>query len=411
MDTQLEDKLEMAQRVIKAAEDWSPEYEKDPDSHESLIKVEAKLEREMRKYFTELADRVDRYVNWYEYGVRLREIQAADNFKVDVIITDDALDAENELVMKVVFNEVSTATNLGMNAGESIYRVPLGPSESYQSVQKTARESIAELVGKRVDRDGNIVDNPKAKYRISDTTRNDIRESIRTSLSLGEDQSAATARLRQFIRNPKRAQRIAQTETVNAYQRGLVEYGRKTGAVGKEWQALPGACRYCLKNAAAGPIGLKDRFPTGHSSPSCHPGDRCGIRLIYPEDPTAKDIRNAADNSPVNLDTTDLATIAQEDIAGRPNAEINTMIEKLLASNKPSAVRDSIKLAKQLKADDQIAMLNSISYNGKSVIDGYYQVKFDVATGKITHVLVSPSKNPLNMTADQIADAAGIPKN
>jgi hypothetical protein len=139
------------------------------------------------------------------------------------------------------------------------------------------------LVGKRLDKDGNLIDNPKAEYRISDTTRKDIRESIRTSLSLGEDQNTAAERLRAVIRNPKRAELIAQTEAVNSFQGGLLTFGKSAGAVGKEWQDI-GAIDQCRDYSRLGVVELGYLYGGKYLSPSCHPRDRCGLRLVFPEE-------------------------------------------------------------------------------------------------------------------------------
>ncbi len=110
-----------------------------------------------------------------------------------------------------------------------------------------------------------------------------------------------------------------------------------------------------------------------------------------------------------DFESQDLETIAQEDIKGRPNAEVNTAIENLLKSSDPAAKRDAIRLALGLPKEDAAAMLSSITLTGgASVGNHFYKVGFDAATGKIARTLLDPTKDPLKMTAEQIAKIVGI---
>lgn len=271
--------------VIKAAEDWSDDYRKQPEIHAKLIRSESKMELALVKYFRDLASRSVEYIDWMEYYRAVAKVTAAEApYDVEVIIKDDPLELEDGMFMNVIFDPIATETALGAQFGEAVYDIPIGITETDATIQRIAREHVAELVGKRVDKDGNVIENPKAKYRIGDKTRTDIRESIRTSINLGEDQKTATARLTKTIRNPKRAAMIASTESVNAFQGGLYHYAKTAGAVAKEWQTVLGACIRCVTNANAGPIPIDQDFPSGHKAPSCHPWDRCGCRYIWPEE-------------------------------------------------------------------------------------------------------------------------------
>lgn len=277
------DRYEKSARLVKAAEDWADIYRDDIESFAKVIKAEAKMQRQLIMYFKELGDeRVDSYVDWYDYGRRLAEIQAADEVYVDVQIKEVA-DTEDALVMKFIFDSVSMAALAGVEAGEAQYLIALPDGGIPAAVDKAAKETIAELLGKTY-RNGVYVDNPKAKYKISEVTRNQVRRSIRTSLELGETQAEASARLKSFIKDAKRAEKIASTEAVNAYQGGQYNYGVASGAVKKEWQSLAGACPLCVGNSNAGEIDIDAEFPSGHKVPSCHPWDRCGLRYIYQEE-------------------------------------------------------------------------------------------------------------------------------
>lgn len=277
----LEDEIEQSTAVIIAAEKWAKGYDRDPETHAKLIRTEAKLDRILRKYFKELSERHQTFISWARYSQLLREVQASDDFTVEVIL-EEALDTEDSLLMQVMYDPIETAVFLGASTGETVYARPLGISRTSQLVQKAAKETVAELVGKKVQ-NGVIVDNPKSKYRISDKTRQDIRESIKTSFSLREDTPTAAQRLQTAIKNPKRAELIAQTETVNAYNAGIYEYGLESGAVAKEWETV-GADDICAVNASEGIIPITQAHASGHQRPAAHPRCRCSERLVYPEE-------------------------------------------------------------------------------------------------------------------------------
>ena len=280
-----EDEVYQLNLMVLAAEDWSKEYERDPGGLAKIIKLEANMERVLRKYFRELSGQVDNFIDWYRYSYALHEkqVSAADDFSVDVIVLEKPIKESDGVFLKIVFNEIATGAAIGAQSGETIYRRYTGLTSTSAEIQQFARQQVAQLVGKKLGKDGTIQDNPKAKYRISNTTREDIQSSIKTSLSLGEDQTTATERLRATIKNPKRAELIAQTEAVNAYQGGLLTFGQKAGAKGKESQSLNTSDR-CYDYAKEGIVPLGHLYGGLHLGPSYHPRCRCGLRLIFEEE-------------------------------------------------------------------------------------------------------------------------------
>jgi len=269
--------------VIRAAEDWSKQYDKDTESKAKLIKAEAKLERALVVYFKEFSERAPRYINWLQYASRRPIIQADDlEFDIDILINDE-IGNEDGILINTMYDPISDAVVAGAQAGERIYSQPIGLTKTSSTVQNIARNQVAKLVGKSVTQDGRFIDNPKAEYSITKKTRDDIRQSLRTSIGLGEDQATAAARLQNTIKNPRRAEIIARTEAVNAYGGGLLEMGRQSGAVAKEWQAV-NTKDICATNENAGMIPITDEFPSGHQAPGAHPNCRCGLRLVYEEE-------------------------------------------------------------------------------------------------------------------------------
>jgi hypothetical protein len=269
--------------AIAAAEDWSKEYDKDPTNKAKLISQEAKLESGIRGWMRAAADRVvNQYVSWPAYVHQLR-IQGGDSIKAfdfTYVFNDTMWNEEDQLFSQAVHDQIQLGITIGGQSGEQIYNKPIGITQTSQFITDAARSRVAELVGKRVQKDGTVVDNPNSKMSVTDTTRAKIQQSIQTSYQLHENQDDATKRLTGVIKDYPRAGVIARTEMVNAYQTGLHTFGHESGATGKEWQDV-GAEDQCADNSAQGPIPIDDTFDSGDDYPPAHPNCRCGDRLLY----------------------------------------------------------------------------------------------------------------------------------
>jgi SPP1 gp7 family putative phage head morphogenesis protein len=143
-----------------------------------------------------------------------------------------------------------------------------------------ARQRAAELVGKKWV-DGQLVDNPNAKWAITDTTREELRELIAEGLEDGmSPQQLADEIEEAFAFSAARAETIARTELAFAHVQGNVEGWRQSGEVeGK--QSILGSEHdlddICDNNADAGVIGFDEPFPSGHQFPPYHPNCVCDV--------------------------------------------------------------------------------------------------------------------------------------
>lgn len=251
--------IERLGAVISAAEPWSPEYFKDPDSHALLIKQEAKLETIMRAYFRGLAERARNYVDWLQFSH-----QAIKAYEVNVVVTDTALDDEAGILINYLYDPLASMAATGAQAGEAIYKQPVDINRNNEMIIKAARKHAAELV-----------------TQINDTTRTRLRQSLLTSLELGEDNKAAVARLQTTLNDKKRAQTIVRTESVKAYQNGLTALATATDAIASEWQSLADATDFC-RQLDGTVVKTGELFPqTQVQAPPLHVNCRCGRRLIY----------------------------------------------------------------------------------------------------------------------------------
>lgn len=252
----VEDEIERLDHILLAAENWAKGYEKSPDTHAKLIKADTRLERKLRKYFKALSKQHN-LINQSAYS---QTVHAA---TVEVIVNQIALNEAAGILSSIFIDEIIFMVALGAQAGEDIYKIPLGISTSDSIIQDIALNHTADLV-----------------KGVTQTIKNDISSSIATSIHLGENIDDAVTRLGSVIDNPKRAETIARTETVNSYSMGLKEFGKQSGAVGKEWQDND-AVDVCADNADQGIIDLNDEFTSGDDVPAAHPNCRCTIRMVY----------------------------------------------------------------------------------------------------------------------------------
>lgn len=152
--------------------------------------------------------------------------------------------------------------------------------------QDYAVERSAELVGMRRDTEGNLIPNADARWAISDTTRDRIREIITESFTeetpLEEIQTAIQEALQEEaesggIFSAARAALIARTEVSNAQAGGNFTVWRESGVVAKlKWLTSEDekVCDVCNGNDQV-EVELGDPFPSGDLYPGAHPLCRC----------------------------------------------------------------------------------------------------------------------------------------
>lgn len=161
--------------------------------------------------------------------------------------------------------------------------VTLAPGFANTYAADYAKDRGAEMIGKRYDDAGNLVDNPKAEWRITDETREGVRKMLAQGIADGWTLDDFTANLASdYAFSPARAELIARTETRLADSRGQVAAWQESGVVAKkEWLfSDDGPCDDCQENADAGPIDIDDDFPSGDDAPPLHPNCRCVVAPV-----------------------------------------------------------------------------------------------------------------------------------
>ena len=127
--------------------------------------------------------------------------------------------------------------------------------------KQMARDRGAAMVGKRINDKGEIIDNPNAKWAITDTTRENLRELVSKSVEEGW----TTTELQHNILQSEdfsaaRALTISRTESMYAYNHGKHEAAKGTGQKFKQQIGSGDACEECMGNIEAGLIPIDDDF-------------------------------------------------------------------------------------------------------------------------------------------------------
>src|SRR5947209_17238279 len=114
--------------LVRASEDWSGEYTKDPKTHAKLLRNEARLQVELTKYFRDIAADIAQYIHWQGYLNQMppKLDDQNPNYNVDIIVQDVPVDKYDGTFIKVVFQKMAILTGIGAAAGDNIYRVLLG---------------------------------------------------------------------------------------------------------------------------------------------------------------------------------------------------------------------------------------------------------------------------------------------
>jgi len=284
----IERELELTTRALLAAnqaagEDWAAEYARAPKQHAELIKLTAKMHRQVFTYLRELAKQAPQFVNWFEYHSAVFEQQRqmsvvsseVEAYNVNVVVKNDNVSQSDQQFIKVVFDTVAATIATGAESMVVEHgRPPIGLTTTSVTIQNLTTEQLANLVGmKVVDKNKpteHVIPNPNPAYNIDETTRTRIANSIKTSIRLGENQEQAVKRLQQVIADPARADMIAYTETVRAYATGRATYAQQSGAVAKHWYDS-NAIDICSDNTAEGWIPMGADFVSGDPNEPAHP--------------------------------------------------------------------------------------------------------------------------------------------
>ena len=138
----LRDKLYSA---LSASSDWAPGYRKNRKYFKVLLESEARLDRELRKYYKELSDRVVDRVNWTKYFAEVSPNMSAAAPKVNVIVnfSQSDIDDEVKIITKIVYKEIAAVAAAG--AAVQVVNSKILVANLPVLVDKIARDRAADL--------------------------------------------------------------------------------------------------------------------------------------------------------------------------------------------------------------------------------------------------------------------------
>lgn len=277
---------------------------------EIIKDAQKKLEDILNEYFVGQKDSVLQYVN----NLKLS--------KADNIDDELDLDGDESLISKVInaikeylttiavvsykytLNYVGKAKSLietkddllfHDNEGKVLYKpkielpdneLKIAINAEKKAIDYAGRRS-AELIGKKVLKDGSIVDNPKAEYAISDTTRDGIKGLIDEAMNEGwSNQELAKKIEENHLFSATRSEMIARTETNLADNNVSVDTYKEAGIKRKRWLTAHDdkvdPC--CTANENQGIIEMNAKFSSGSIAPPAHPRCRCTILAVFDDE-------------------------------------------------------------------------------------------------------------------------------
>lgn len=161
-----------------------------------------------------------------------------------------------------------------------------------ENALKYARKRAAEMVGKRWV-GGELVENPDARWAITETTRDVLRNIIEDAFTQGQTPAQLAASIeRTGVFGSTRADLIASTEMSRAVSQGSLSTAKEVGAIGKGWETSGDHDHddECDDNEADGVIGIDEDFSSGDDASPGHPGCNCAVVYYTADDPEAADL-------------------------------------------------------------------------------------------------------------------------
>ena len=200
------------------------------------------------------------------------------NFDDWSILFDDAVEALSDIAQYGAYRAMG---QVGISGKDMTKLVD-------EDAVKWAQERSAEMVGKKFI-DGELVDNPNAKWAITDSTREYLRSTVGNAVEEGwSPQKLAKEIADKPDMWKDRADNIARTELANAHTNGNLIGWRNSGVVAGKQSLRTGnedaKDDVCQENADAGVIPVDDVFPSGDDGPPYHNNCVCVLVPVLGEE-------------------------------------------------------------------------------------------------------------------------------
>lgn len=252
----LEDSLQVflfSQGKVSVGEDYHPSYKKNRKLYKELLRKTVHLHRNIEKYFKDQWYRINTLVN-------LTKIQATQT--EDQYLYMEYWKEEDKTFAATIEIDIAKIFEVGALATELQNKISTGVDSKNDEVQRFLRNYTLNLAGD-----------------INKTTRDRILQQIQTSIKIGENRNQLSDRIEEIVLDPKRAVKIAQTESIRAYSEGTLSVGKRIGAKTKTWRTVSDPCPIC-SSFSDQTIPFDDLFGGQFSGPPAHPHCRCRVEII-----------------------------------------------------------------------------------------------------------------------------------
>jgi len=244
-----------------------------PDTHQA----KARLENELKKIFKRQSEKA------VEVASRILKMRKDDDPEKKADQINDAIKDQWNSLPLLAREALEQASLAGISDG--ILQLEIMDGKFISSVNEIARDyatmRAAEMVGMKYNAAGELVPNPNAKWVISDTTRDRLRQLVTNAF----EEKTPMSRLIEDIRtsdafSDARAKMIANTEVSTAQVRSNYKVWEDAGVAKVKWLALgPEPCPICIENnGQVRKIG--ENFPSGEKAPLAHPNCECILTAI-----------------------------------------------------------------------------------------------------------------------------------
>jgi hypothetical protein len=178
-------------------------------------------------------------------------------------------------------------------AGHGLLQIDVSNSKLIASANRSAQEyathRAAEMIGKKFDNEGNLVENPNARWAISQTTRDKIRQIVADSFTKETPISEVVNDIREALAEETegegifslgRAKMIARSEIAMAQSASNFSTWEKSGVVEKvKWLTSNlDPCPECLMNQDQ-EVEIGSKFFSGATKPPQHPHCACVLAV------------------------------------------------------------------------------------------------------------------------------------
>jgi hypothetical protein len=235
-------------------EKFHKQYQKDPAVFHKIIKNEVSFTRDLKQFFASQFTRLSSLVF-------LQLVKADDTSSY---FNNAAWNEENGTLTAIIDINLGNMFDVGAFATANELHIHTNLD------QYNARQE-------RIIRNYSL----KLAKGINNTTKDRIKEQLKTSLQLNENRQQLTDRIDNVINNPVRAQMIAQTESIRAFTTARLETAKRIGGYKKVWLTHGANDNLCTEPEAEGAIEIDTPFIGGYDGPPAHPNCRCYIRLVY----------------------------------------------------------------------------------------------------------------------------------